>query len=168
MNRKQRRAAAKQPHAELASAFSQALALHQAGRLAEAEKIYGQILKVQPNHFDSLHLVGVIYAQRGNHVESVRQIDLALKINPKAAYAHNNRGLALQKLKRLDDALASYDKAIALKPDSAEAFTNRGLALQELKRLDDALASYDKAIALKPDSAAVSYTHLTLPTILLV
>jgi hypothetical protein len=42
MNRKQRRAAAKQPHAELASAFSQALALHQAGRLAEAEKIYGQ------------------------------------------------------------------------------------------------------------------------------
>src|SRR5262245_40528610 len=59
---------------ELASTFSQALALHQAGRLAEAEKIYGQILKVQPNHFDSLHLVGVIYAQRGNHVEAVRQI----------------------------------------------------------------------------------------------
>jgi predicted O-linked N-acetylglucosamine transferase (SPINDLY family) len=153
MNRKQRRAAAKQPHAELASTFSQALALHQAGRLAEAEKIYGQILKVQPNHFDSLHLVGVIYAQRGNHVESVRQIDLALKINPKAAYAHHNRGLALQELKRLDDALASYDKAIALKPDYAEAFNNRGLALQKLNRLDDALASYDKAIALKPDYA---------------
>jgi len=138
---------------ELASTFSQALALHQAGRLAEAEKIYGQILKVQPNHFDSLHLVGVIYAQRGNHVESVRQIDLALKINPKAAYAHHNRGLALQELKRLDDALASYDKAIALKPDYAEAFNNRGLALRELKRLDQALASYDKAIALKPDYA---------------
>src|SRR5262249_44018426 len=146
MNRKQRRAAAKQPHAELASAFSQALALHQAGRLAEAEKIYGQILKVQPNHFDSLHLVGVIYAQRGNHVESVRQIDLALKINPKAAYAHNSRGNALQKLNRLDDALASYDKAIAYKPDFAEAFNNRGLALQKLNRLAHPLASYDKAI----------------------
>src|SRR5438034_316926 len=121
MNRKQHRAATKQPHAELASAFSQALALHQAGRLAEAEKIYGQILKVQPNHFDSLHLVGVINLQRGNHVESVRQIDLALKINPKAAYAHNSRGNALQELNRLDEALASYDKAIALKPDYAEA-----------------------------------------------
>src|SRR5215468_3467951 len=138
---------------ELASTFSQALALHQAGRLAEAEKIYGQILKVQPNHFDSLHLVGVIYAQRGSHVESVRQIDLALKINPKAAYAHHNRGLALQKLKRLDDALASYDKAIALKPDYAEAFNNRGLALRGLKRLEEALASYDRALGLKPDYA---------------
>jgi protein O-GlcNAc transferase len=153
MNRKQRRAATNQPHAELASAFSQALALHQAGRLAEAERIYGQILKMEPNHFDSLHLVGVIYSQRGNHVESVRQIDLALKINPKAAYAHNNRGNILMKLQRLDEALASFDKAIALKPDSAEAFNNRGNALQELNRLDDALASYDKAIAYKSDYA---------------
>src|SRR5262245_9188168 len=116
---------------ELASTFSQALALHQAGRLAEAEKSYGQILNVQPNHFDSLHLIGVIYAQRGNHVESVRQIDLALKINPKAAYAHHNRGLALQELKRLDDALASYDKEIAIKPGSEEDLKNRRIAHEE-------------------------------------
>src|SRR6516164_8999082 len=161
MNCKQRRAAAKQPHAELASAFSQALALHQAGRLAEAEKIYGQILKVQPNHFDSLHLVGVIYLQRGSHVESVRQIDLALKINPKAAPAHNNRGIALQKLKRLDDALASYDKAIALKPDYAEAFNNRGLALRELKRLEEALASDNRALGLKPEYAEAFHNRGT-------
>ena len=64
MNRKQRRAAAKQPHAELASTLSQALALHQAGRLAEAEQTYLQILKAQANHFDCLHLLGVIFYQR--------------------------------------------------------------------------------------------------------
>jgi len=102
---------------ELASAFRQAKALHQAGRLAEAEKIYGQILKVQPNHVDSLHLLGVIYYQRGNYAAAVRQSDLSLKVNSKNAYALYNRGLALQGLKRLDKALASYDKALALKPD---------------------------------------------------
>ena len=95
---------------DLASAFSQAVALHQAGRLVEAEKTYLQILKVQPNHFDSLHLLGVIYHQRGNPAEAVRQIDVALRIDPKAASAHNNRGNALQELKRLDEALASYDR----------------------------------------------------------
>ena len=65
---------------------------------------------MQPSHFDSLHLVGIIHAQQGNYVESVRQIDLALKINPKAASAHeafNNRGNALQELKRFDDALVA-------------------------------------------------------------
>jgi tetratricopeptide (TPR) repeat protein len=138
---------------DLTSALSQALALHQAGRLAEAEKNYEQILKVDPNHFDSLHLLGVIHSQRGNHVAAVRQIDFALKINPKAAFAHNNRGKTLHELKRLDEALASYDQAVALKPDYAEAFTNRGNALMELKRLDEALASYDQAVALKPDYA---------------
>ena len=144
---------------ELASAFSRALALHQAGRLAEAEKIYSQLLKVQPHHFDSLHLLGVIYHQRGDHAEAVRLIDAALKIDRKAAFAHNNRGAALKELKRLDEALASYDKAIALKPDYAEAFHNRGAVLKELKRLDEALASYDKAIGLKPDYAEAFYNR---------
>src|SRR5262245_53649674 len=70
---------------ELASAFSQAKALHQAGQLAEAEKIYGQILKVEPKHADSLHLLGAVYYQQGNHAAAVRQIDLSLKINSKNA-----------------------------------------------------------------------------------
>src|SRR5664279_1282805 len=138
---------------ELASAFSQALALHQAGRLADAEKMYRIILKAQPDHFDSLHLLGVIFHQRGDHAEAVRQIDVALKINPKMVSAYSNRGVALGELKRFEEALASYDKALALKPDYAEAFYNRGNALRELKRLEQALASYDKALALKPDYA---------------
>ena len=76
---------------------------------------------------------------------------MALRINPKNASAQNNRGVSLQALKRLDEALASYDKALALQPDYAEAFYNRGNVLRELKRLDEALASYDKALALKPE-----------------
>src|SRR5664280_1771223 len=138
---------------ELASAFSQALALHQAGRLADAEKMYRIILKAQPDHFDSLHLLGVIFHQRGDHAEAVRQIDVALKINPKMVSAYSNRGVALGELKRFEEALASYDKALALKPDYAEAFYSRGNMLRELKRLEEALASYDKALALKPDYA---------------
>jgi tetratricopeptide (TPR) repeat protein len=49
----------------LGSTFSQTLALHQAGRQAEAEQNYLQILKVQPNQFDCLHLLGVIFFSTG-------------------------------------------------------------------------------------------------------
>jgi tetratricopeptide (TPR) repeat protein len=107
-------------------AFAEAMALHRAGRLAKAQEIYVRILATQPDHFDSLHLLGVVHSQRGNYVEAVRQIDAALTINPKAAAALSNRGLALHELKRFGEAVASYDKAIALKPDYAEAFYNRG------------------------------------------
>ena len=139
--------------AEIGDAFKEGVQLHQAGRLDEAERIYRRVLEAQPDHVDSLHLLGVVDLQRGNAAEAVRKIDAALDLNPALVGAFDNRGTALRMLKRLDEALASHDRAIALKPDHAEAFNNRGNVLLELRRFDDALASYDEAIALKPDYA---------------
>jgi protein O-GlcNAc transferase len=115
--------------ATVAEAFAQALALHQAGRLSDAEKIYRQILAAQPRHFDTLHLLGVIFMQRGNAEAAIRQIDAALKVEPRHILALNNRGNAFQQLRRFDEALASYDRALAIRPDYAEALTNRGASL---------------------------------------
>ena len=67
--------------ARVPSLFAEGVALHEAGRLADAENIYCQILAIEPDHFDSLHLLGVIFLQRGNHAEAVHQINLALKRN---------------------------------------------------------------------------------------
>ncbi len=138
---------------ELASLFDEGLALHQAGRLADAEKIYYQVLEMQPDHFDSLHLLGVIFHLRGNHAEAVRQIDVALKRRPNSSVALNNRGVALKELKQFEDALASYDRALTLQPNYAAAHSNRGVTLYELKRFEEALASYDYALKLRPDYA---------------
>ena len=148
--REQRPSGPAVPPALLAQ-FGQAVALHQAGRLAEAEPLYRLVLQAQPRHFDSLHLLGVIHYQHGAYQEAARQIEAALKINPAAAAAHNNLGNALKDLGRTKDALASYDRAVARKPDYAEAFYNRGDVLRRLGRPADAVASYDRAIALRPD-----------------
>jgi protein O-GlcNAc transferase len=151
---------ARRPHGAPAAAampagvmalFGQALALHQAGRLTEAEPLYVEVLRSHPRHFDSLHLLGLIQHQRGRYEEAVRQIDTALRQNPGVAVAHNNRGAALKELGRLPEALASYDKAITLKPDYLDALYNRGTVLKELGRHQGALADFDKVIALKPD-----------------
>src|ERR1700746_939645 len=90
---------------ELAQAFREATELHAAGRLVEAEKMSRQILNAQPTHCDSRHSLGVIYYQRGDHREAVRQIDDALKINSKNTTAHQTRGAAFHKLKRFDEAV---------------------------------------------------------------
>ncbi|MDA8678623.1 tetratricopeptide repeat protein, partial [Luminiphilus sp.] len=67
--------------------------------------------------------------------------------------AHNNLGITLKELGRLDEAEANYRQAIALKPDYAEAHNNLGNSLQELGRLDEAEASCRQAIVLEPDLA---------------
>lgn len=137
----------------LQATFKRGLALHQQGKLAEAERIYCDVLQKRPNHFDALHLLGVIAYQTRRTERAVDLIRRAIGLNAEVAAAHNNCGLALQDLKHPADAIESYDRAIALKPDYAEAHNNRGNALQDLRRIPGALASYDKAIALKPDYA---------------
>lgn len=131
--------------------LAEAFALQQAGRLAEAEKAYKQILATQPDHFDSLHLLAIIFHRRGDHAQALRHIDLALRINPNNIPALNNRGIALRELKRFEDALASYDRALALWPDYAEALLGQANALKELQRFEEALASYDRTLGLRPD-----------------
>jgi predicted O-linked N-acetylglucosamine transferase (SPINDLY family) len=138
---------------EIPATLGQALALHQAGRLTEAEPLYRRVLELHPTHFDSLHLLGVLHYQQGRHDHAVRQIGAALLVNPNAAAAHNNFGAALTELKRFEEAAASYGRAITLNPDYAEAYYNRGNALKELNRHEDAVRDYDHAIALKPGFA---------------
>ena len=137
----------------LQARFEQASALHQQGKLAEAERIYREILWQQPQHFGALHLLGVIALQTRHMERAAELIGKAIALKPDFAEAHFNRGNALRDLRRHEEALASYNTAIALKPDFAEAHNNRGNALSNIKRPEEALASYDKAIALKSDFA---------------
>jgi tetratricopeptide (TPR) repeat protein len=139
--------------ADAAALFAQALAHHQAGRLSEAEQLYRRLLQADPEHFDGQHLLGVIEYQKGDPEAALRRIDHALTIDPRAAAAHNNRGVVLAELKRFKDAIASYDQAIACAPGHVDAFINRGNALNSLKFFDKALANYDHANALQGGNA---------------
>jgi len=143
----------KEPDISVTELLQKGLALHQKGQLAQAKLVYEAILAQQSKHFDSLHLLGLVYFQTGNSVMAEELIAKALQIAPKNPAALSNHGSALMKLNRLDDALASYDKAIALQSDFANAHYNRGKVLKELKRLAEAIKSYDQAIRLKPDYA---------------
>jgi len=134
-----------------------ALALHQQGCLDDAEVLYREILRANPEHFDALRLLATVAAQRKNFPEAEELFDQALKINPAHATVWNNRGIALQELKRYDEALQCYDNALERKADYAAAFFYRGLVLTKLHRYDEAVLSYNRALLLKPDYAAACY-----------
>ena len=89
-----------------------AIALHQQGQLGQAKAIYLQLLQIDSRNADVLHLLGVIAIQTGQYIAAVEMIDRAIEVNPNAAIYYSNRGSALQELKQLDAAIASYDKAI--------------------------------------------------------
>src|SRR5436190_2023446 len=80
---------------------------HQAKRLPEAEAVYRQILTVQPNQADALHLLGLIAQQVGQRQVAVDLIRQAIAANPMAPDYHNNLGIALYELGQLDQAIVS-------------------------------------------------------------
>ena len=128
-------------------------ALHQQGKLDEAQFYYETVLKADPNNFDGLHLQGVIAHQRQNHAAAIELLDRAIQQNPRSALAHLNRGNTLKEMGNLKQAIANYKQAVAIHPGYAEAYVNLGIALQESQQADQALICFRQAIALKPDFA---------------
>jgi protein O-GlcNAc transferase len=137
--------------ATISEAFALALQHHRAGRLQDAEAIYRQILAVEPNCADAIHLLGVLAHQAGNDAIAVQYIQRAIGLNGNSAAYHLNLGNALKDLGKLDEAVACYRRALALKPDFAGAHNNLGNALKEQGLLDEAVASYRRELDLKPD-----------------
>jgi len=136
---------------KISDLFAQAVHHHQAGRLAEAEKLYRRILSLDARHTDALHLLGVMAYQTGNLDEAVARYEQALAIKPDFPKALYNLGVALQARGRLDEAIVRYEQALAIKPKNAEALSNLGIALQDQGRIDEAIARYEQALVIKPD-----------------
>jgi tetratricopeptide (TPR) repeat protein len=130
-----------------------ALGHHQAGRLAEAEAIYRQILAADPAHADSLHLLGMIEHERGRHDIAVSMIRAAIAIHRNEAAYHSNLGAIYQTQGKLEEAAACFEHALILKPDWAEVHSNYGNILQAQGKLEEAAACQERALALKPEFA---------------
>lgn len=129
----------------------QAMAFHQTGNLADAERLYLQVMAAAPGDSTVPHLLGVIRAQQGRNREALELMGKALKVSPDAPEILSNYGNVLRTEGRLDEALASYDRALKAKPDYAAAINRRALVLRDLGRLDEALAAVEQALKLTPN-----------------
>ena len=131
--------------------FQSGVRLHGAGRLAEAENVYRQILATEPGHADSLHMLGVIASQCGQPQAALGCFDRAIALKPSAALFHVNRAGTLLTLRQLDAAREACQAALRLKRNSAEAYQVLGHVLSDLGRPEEAIAAYRDALRHKPD-----------------
>jgi protein O-GlcNAc transferase len=135
--------------------LGQAVALHQAGRMAEATELYEKIIAQVPNHFDATHLLGVIALQEGRLEQAESLIASALRINPKDTAALNNLGTVYLRNRQLELACDQFERAVKLQPNSSSALTNLGTVLRQLGRPREALVPLRRAYSGNPKSAMV-------------
>ena len=156
MSKKSRRPPVRIPRASLLApspvetALKQATVLHSGGRLNEAERLYREVLRLQPRNFDALHMLGVIGLQSGQYDQAFDLIGQALSLHPRHARALANMGSACVYLGRSDEALQYFDQALEVDPRFAGALNNRGNTLQLLARHDEAAQTFGRLEELAP------------------
>jgi tetratricopeptide (TPR) repeat protein len=157
MNRRERRSAASKagvkltaPVAETAAALYEAgLSQMQAGRDLDAQLCCQRALALDPNHADTLHLMGLVSVRANQYDQALEWISRAIRLEPKPDYLRN-LGATLLKLGRREEALKAFDKAVQLKPLDADLWSNLGNILVEVERPPDAILSFQHALKLNP------------------
>ncbi len=129
------------------------MALHRAGRLAEAEAGYRRVLEADGGHHNALHLLGVLRLGQGRADAAAELLGQAVRANPAAPASHIALGSALAALGHHEAALAAFKQAVSLAPASVEAVNGQANALFALDRLGEALSAYERAAVLAPGDA---------------
>ena len=135
---------------EINQLLQKGVALHKQGLFSEAQAIYEQILKIQPNHFDAMQLLGTIAIQAKNYEQCIELLTQALEVKTNYAPAYFNLGIALYELRKFDEAIQYYKKAITINPNYIAAHHALAKALKRTNQFEAAIAYYDRAISLNP------------------
>ncbi len=137
--------------------FAIALAHHEAGRVDLAQALYRSILSRDPNHAESLHLLGLIIAQAGEPGVGAEMIMRAMILVPGQAPHYNSLATAYRLLGRDEDSVIAWRAAAAIRPASAEIHNNLATALRALGQDKDAVAEYRRATECAPEIAEIWY-----------
>ena len=130
--------------------FADALKEYEVGRLPEAQALCRQILAVEPQHADALHLLGLIASDARQYRIAIGFFNKAIALDGSNASFHNSLGRAYRRFGRFDEAAQSQRRALALDPGFADALSDLGSVFY---RRGDPVASIEyfrRALAIDP------------------
>src|SRR5579871_4512526 len=96
---------------------------------AEAERCCRELLVQDAEHFDALHLLGVIHFDRSQLTEAVEYLTQAVRVRPADALANYHLGTALLGEKQYARAEGPLQLAVAGRPDDTGTLNNLGNVL---------------------------------------
>lgn len=134
--------------------FQSAFSAHQQGQLEAAKVGYEQVLLVNKNHVDALHLLGLVCGQRGDLAEGEKWIRKAIAQKENSIF-WSNLGHILRNTQRPEKAEQAYMRAIQVAPDNIDAHKKLSHLLHEGKRFIEAEAAYLGYLKLRPHDAQI-------------
>ena len=130
--------------------FQKARQLYLSGLLFDSLGTCEAILNANPNHADTLNLVGMLCYRGGDANSAIDYFQKAVAAAPDHAEALGNLALCYKGAGRMPEAFTAYEQALALDPTDAQVHYNFGLALKQGGQLDRAAVHLSRAAELAP------------------
>lgn len=130
--------------------LAEAIAAHQSGDLARAERIYNRMLRKDPSDPQALHLLGLLRHDQGKSTEAVTLIRRAISYHPEQSLLYLNLGVIFESRHCYTEAIACYERARKCSPDEPYAYFNLGVAYGALAEPEMAAGYFRKALEKDP------------------
>ena len=137
---------------ELQSRLQAAVAAHDQGDFAAAERGYRAVLAVAPAQPDAVHFMGLLLHQCGHSAEAMPWLQRALTLAPTNHLFRGNLAGVLQQCGQGEEAERLYREALALNPAYIGGHISLGLLYASRGDHPRALAEFSQALALDPAS----------------
>jgi Flp pilus assembly protein TadD len=129
-----------------------------------AEKQYQDILTKDPNNFDGLCNLGVVYVRSGKLGQAESALKKAVTMAPDNEFVLTTLGIIHYRQSKFDDALVELTRAIEINPKSATAHNYLGITASQKGRQQEAEKEILQALANNPDDGDA---HFNLAVILI-
>jgi Flp pilus assembly protein TadD len=134
--------------------------------LQKAANIYLEILGIQPNNYEALFPLGIIWLKLQNYDGAIECFKKALQINPSIYEAYVHLGNIFYERGQLQEAAINYQKALKLNPNCTGTSYNLGLVFQEMQNYDEAMFFYNKALGCDSQYTLAQYNIALLNLLL--
>jgi tetratricopeptide (TPR) repeat protein len=122
----------------------------QAGRWTEAEQLYRELLRSNPQDVNATRLLAGCALHAGRNREAERLLTRAVAQAPDYVEARLDLGRLLRDQHRLDEAIAQFEKAAELEPGNFQGHYLLASVLAPAARTHDAIEAYRRVLKLRP------------------
>jgi tetratricopeptide (TPR) repeat protein len=133
-------------------------------RDADAEKLLERCLELAPSFNAGRYNYALILHRRNKPGESLQQLDMLLKAEPRNPAYLNSQAVVLAKIGDYRESLELYAQVLAKNPNSPKIWMSYGHALSASGRQKESIAAYRRSISIAPNLGEAYWSLANLKT----
>lgn len=137
-----------------------AYALHQEGRLDEAEALYLKLISINPDDFNVLNLYGLLLISKQNYDDAVTYLSKAM-LYKQDAYIISNLAKAYYLAGEYEKSAKMYKTSLKY-DENDDTYYSLALSYKKLNNIKESISAYKKAVEINPSNLNAYYNMILI------